>query len=99
MKYIITRSSITNRVSGDGEIHYLFTEKERPCKEATLEELSDKEGVLCSRYFIKLSSIEELNALGEKYNCDVLVTVNHMFPEYIALVLYDEEIDQRLQEP
>lgn len=98
MKYMITRASIINRVSGDGEIHHLFTKKEQPCKESVLEEAMDTEGVLCSRYFIELSSIEELNALGEKYNCDVLVTVNHMFPEYIALVLYDEEIDHTLQE-
>lgn len=97
MKYIITRASIINRVSGDGDLHLLFTKKEKPCQEAVLEELLDKDGELCSRYFIELGSIEDLNDLGDKYDCDILVTKNNMFPDFIALVLYDEEIDGELQ--
>lgn len=98
MKYIITRASIINRVSGDGKLHFFFTEKEKPCEEAVLEELLDDDGAPCSRYFVELHSIEELNELGEKYNCNVIVTNNINFPDFIALVLDDEEIDMQLQE-
>lgn len=72
----------------------LFTEKERPCKEAYLKELKDNTGILCSRYFINLNSIEEVDELGIKYDVDVLVTHNRSFDHVIALVLYDEEIEQ-----
>ena len=92
-EYIITRSSIINKCNSDGKEHLLFTENERPCKEAYLKELCDNDGILCSRYFIRLDTIEEVDALGEKYETDVLVTRNSDFDGIIALVLYDEEID------
>lgn len=92
MKYIISRSSIINRCNSDGNLHLLMTEKERPCKEAVLEELKDNDGKVCSRYMIELTSIEDIDELGEKYDVDVLVTKNNDFDQYIAIVLYDEEI-------
>ncbi len=70
----------------------LFTEKEKPCEEAYIKELIDSDGNKCSRYFIGLDTISELDKLGEKYDIDVLVTKNLDFPEYTALILYDEDI-------
>ena len=78
----------------DGKLHDLFTEQERPCKEAYLKEIYDNNGIKCSRSFIQLGSIEEVDALEEKYDVDVLVTRNLDFDGVIALVLYDEEIEQ-----
>lgn len=72
----------------------LFTEKEKPCEEAYLKEVLDVEGNKCSRYFIDLDTITDLDKLGEKYDTDVLVTKNLDFPKYTALILYDEEIKQ-----
>lgn len=94
MECIISKSSIINRCNEDGEIHLLFTEREKPCEEAYLKEVLDVEGNKCSRYFIDLDTIIELDKLGEKYDTDVLVTKNLDFPEYTALILYDEEIKQ-----
>ena len=94
MECIISKSSIINRCNEDGEIHLLFTEREKPCEEAYLKEVLDVEGNKCSRYFIDLDTIIELDKLGEKYDTDVLVTRNLDFPEYTALILYDEEIKQ-----
>jgi len=93
-EYIITRSSIINKCNSDGKEHLLFTENERPCEEAYLKELYDNDGVLCSRYFIRLDTIEDLDLLGTKYDTDVLVTRNTDFDGIIALVLYDEEIER-----
>jgi len=95
-KYMITRASIINRCNIDGKEHFLFTEKERPCKEATLKYVKDNEGKNCSRYFIELDSIEAVDKLGTQYGVDVLVTRNLDFDNIISLVLYDEEIDQEL---
>lgn len=95
-EYMITRSSIINRCNSDGRIHLLFSEKEKPCKEAYLKELLDKDGNKCSRYFINLQSIEDIDTIGEKYNVDVLVTRNMDFEKQISIVLYDEEINQDL---
>lgn len=92
-EYMITRASIINRCNKDGKEHLIFTEKERPCKEAYLKELKDLEGNNCSRYFIKLSNIEDIDKFGNEYDLDVLVTRNLGFEGIIALVLYDEEID------
>lgn len=92
MKYIVTRASIINRCNNDGKLHLLFTERERPCEEAVLENVYDNEGNLCSRYFINLESIEEADKLGEKYDVDILITRNLDFDKYISVVLYDEEI-------
>ena len=72
----------------------LFTEREKPCEEAYLKEVLDVEGNKCSRYFIDLDTITDLDKLGEKYDTDVLVTKNLDFPEYTAIILYDEEIKQ-----
>lgn len=94
MECIISRSFIINRCNEDGKIHLLFTEKEKPCEEAYLKELLDSDGNKCSRYFIDLDTITELDTLGEKYDSDVLVTKNRDFPKYTALILYDEEIGQ-----
>ncbi len=94
MECIISRSSIINRCNEDGGIHLLFTEREKPCEEAYLKEVLDVEGNKCSRYFINLDTIADLDKLGEKYDTDVLVTKNLDFPEYTALILYDEEIKQ-----
>ena len=94
MECIISKSSIINRCNEDGEIHLLFTEREKPCEEAYLKEVLDVEGNKCSRYFIDLDTITDLDKLGEKYYTDVLVTKNLDFPEYTALILYDEEIKQ-----
>ncbi len=93
-EYMITRASIINRCNTDGKEHLLFTGKERPCKEAYLKELKDNDGKMCSRYFIELNSIEDIDKLGAKYDVDVLVTRNLDFDEVISLVLYDEEIEQ-----
>ena len=91
-EYIITRAKIVNRCNTDGKLHLMFTEKERPCEEAYLKEIRDTSGNLCSRYFIELNSIEEVDALGDKYDVDILVTKNMEFPKWIALILYDEEL-------
>ena len=91
-EYIITRASIINRCWEDGKLHLRFTEKERPCKEAYLKELLDKDGNECSRYFIELNSIEEVDALGDKYDVDVMISRNLNFDNIIALILYDEEL-------
>ena len=91
--YMITRSSIINRCNSDGKIHLLFTEGERPCKEAYLKELFHNDGILCSRYFIELDTIEDVDELGSRYDTDVLVTRNMGFDGIISLVLYDEEIE------
>lgn len=96
MLYIITRSSIINRCNSDGQLHYIITEQERPCDEAFLMNLLDTEGNECSRFMIQLETIEDIDRLGEKYGVDVMVTRNNSFSDYIALVLYDEEIDQEL---
>lgn len=95
-EYMIARASIINRCNSDGKEHVIFTEKERPCKEAVLKELQNNEGEVCSRYFIQLDSIEDIDKLGEQYNVDVLVTRNLDFNNVISLVLYDEEIDEGL---
>lgn len=96
MNFLITRSSIINRCNSDGRLHLLMTEKERPCFEAILTEMDNKDGVKCSRFTIQLDSIEDINQLGEKYGVDVLVTKNIDFPNYIAVVLYDEEIEKSM---
>lgn len=93
-EHIITRSSIINNCNSDGKLHLLFTEEERPCSEAYLKEVYDNDGNKCSRYFINLSSIEEVDELGNKYDVDVLITRNLDFDGIISLVLYDEEILQ-----
>ncbi|MFW6008840.1 MAG: hypothetical protein ACOCP8_06205 [archaeon] len=96
MKCIVTKSSIINRCNRDGKLHLFMTEKERPCEEATLTEMIDKDGEKCSRFIVELETIDDIDNLGQKYNVDVLVTRNTNFEDYIALVLYDEEIDQNL---
>ena len=93
---MITRASIINRCNSDWKEHFLFTEKERPCKEAFLKYVKDSEGRTCSRYFIELDSIEAVDNLVTQYGVDVLVTRNLDFDNIISLVLYDEEIDQEL---
>ena len=95
-EYMITRASIINRCNSDGQEHSLFTEKERPCKEAVLKDVKDNEGKTCSRYFIELDSIEDVDRIGIQYDVDILVTRNLAFDNIIALVLYDEEINQQL---
>lgn len=95
-EYMITRASIVNRCNSDGKRHLVFTEEERPCPEAYLKELPDRDGQPCSRYFIQLDSIEAADALGEKYDVDVLISKNLDFPGIISLVLYDEELAQEL---
>lgn len=95
MECIISRASTINRCNRDGKLHMLFTEKEKPCEEAYLKEILDIDGNKCSRYFIDLETISEVDGLGEKYGVDILVTKNLDFPECIALVLYDEEIKQK----
>lgn len=94
MECIISKASITNRCNKDGKLHLFFTEKERPCEEAYLKEIIDIDGNKCSRYFIELDTILELDKLGEKYDTDILVTKNLDFPEYVAIVIYDEELIQ-----
>ena len=91
---MITRASIINRCNNDGKLHLIFTDKEKPCEEAYLKEIKDIDGNLCSRYFIEVNSIEDADALGIKYDVDVLITRNLDFEEIISLVLYDEEIEQ-----
>ena len=91
-EYMITKSSLINRCNLDGALHNFFTKKERPCKEAYLKNILDKNGEECSRYFIELHSIEELDELGEKYGVDILVTRNLDFEGVVSVVLYDEEI-------
>ena len=93
---MITRASTINRCNSDGKEHFLFTEKERPCKEATLKYVKDNEGRTCSRYFIELDSIEAVDKLGTQYDADILVTRNLDFDNTISLVIYDEEIAQEL---
>ena len=95
-EYMITRASIINRCNSDGKEHFLFTEKERPCKEAVLKNIKDNEGKTCSRYFVDLDSIEDVDRIGNQYDVDVLVTRNLDFDNVISLVLYDEEINQKL---
>lgn len=93
---MITRASTINRCNSDGKEHFLFTEKEKPCKEATLKYVKDNEGRTCSRYFIELDSIEAVDKLGTQYDADILVTRNLDFDNTISLVIYDEEIAQEL---
>lgn len=94
MELIISRASIVNRCNSDGKLHLFMTEEERPCKEAVLKEILDNDGTLCSRFMIHLDTVEDIDKLGEKYNVDVLVTRNTEFNNYIAVLLYDEEIVQ-----
>lgn len=96
MNYLITRASIINKCNSDGQLHYMMTEQERPCDEAYLINLLDTEGNECSRFMINLETIEDIDQLGTKYGVDVLVTRNLSFSDYIALVLYDEEINQEV---
>ena len=86
-EYIITRASIINRCNHDGRLHLQFTEAERPCREAYLKELRDENGILCSRYCIRLASIEEVDRLGSIYDANVMITRNLGFPDRIALVM------------
>lgn len=90
MECIITKSSIINKCNTDEKLHLLFSAKEKPCEEAYIKELSDSNGNMCSRYFIDLDTIVDLDKLGKKYDVDVLVTENLDFQGYIALVLYEE---------
>ena len=95
MEFIITRSSIINNCNTDGEYHLIYDENERPCAEAYLKKIVDTEGNLCSRYFINIDdSISGLDELREKYDADILVTKNADFPDYMALIIYDEELLQ-----
>lgn len=94
MECIISRASIVNRCNKDGNLHLVFTEKEKPCEEAYLKDILDSDGNNCRRYFVDINTIKELDELGEKYDLDVMVTKNLDFPEYTALILYDEEILQ-----
>lgn len=91
-EYMITRASIINRCNSDGKLHILFTENERPCKEAYLKELEDNAGALYSRFFLHLDSIEEADKLGTNYDVDILISRNLDFDGIISLVLYDEEL-------
>ena len=95
-EYMITRASTINDCNTDGKVHLFFTEKEKPCEEAYLKELKDNDGELCSRYFINLNTIEDVDELGTKYDVDVMVTRNMDFNGIISLVLYDEELDREL---
>lgn len=92
MSAYITRASIINQCNLDGKLHLFFTENERPCKEAYLRELEDNAGVLCSRFFLHLDSIEEADKLGTNYDVDILISRNLDFDGIISLILYDEEI-------
>lgn len=92
-KYIITKSSIIKNCMLDGKNHQLFTENERPCKEAVLEEILDKNGNRCSRFFIEVdNTIEELDKLCDNYVADIKVSRNLFFPDYITLVICDDEV-------
>lgn len=93
---MITRTSIINICNSDWKEYFLFTDKERHCKEAFLKDVKDNEGKTCRRYFIELDSIEVVEKLGTQYGVDVLVKRNLDFDNIISLVLYDEEIDQEL---
>lgn len=53
MELLITKSSIINNCNSDGKLHLFMTEKERPCSEATLTVMNDKDGAKCSRFTIK----------------------------------------------
>ena len=77
--------------NSDGKEHFLFTEKERPCREAFLKDVKDNEGKTCSRYFIELDSIEAVDKLGNQYDVDVLVTRNLDFNNIISLVVIRKE--------
>ncbi len=91
-KYIITKSSIIKRCATDGKDHRMFTEDERPCKEATLEEITDKNGNKCSRFFIEIDdTIEALDALCDNYVADIKVSRNLFFPNDIVLIICDDE--------
>lgn len=92
-EYMITRASLINKCNEDGKLHFVFTENERPCEEAYLRKLQNVNGKECSRFFVQMDSIEAVDALGMKYDVDVLVTRNLDFDGIISLVLYDEEID------
>lgn len=92
MECIISRASIVNRCTTDGKVHYHFTEKERPCKEAYLKDMIDDSGNPCSRYCIDLNTITELDQLGEDYEKDILVTKNYDFTNYVTLIIYDEPL-------
>lgn len=95
-EYLITRASIVNRLNSDDRGHFRHTENERPCSEAYLKELRDIYGNKCSRYFIQLDTIEDVDSLGTKYNVDAVITRNDLFEDYIAIVLYDEVLDKSL---
>lgn len=91
-KYIITKSSIIKRCMSDGQNHQLFTENERPCNDAVLEEIIDRNGNRCSRFFIEIdNTIEALDKLCDNYVADIKVSRNLFFPDYITLVICDDE--------
>ena len=64
-----------------------------PCRWQTRADLCNENGILCSRYCIRLASIEEVDRLGSIYDANVMITRNLGFPDRIALVLYDEELE------
>ena len=91
-RYIITRSSIIKRCAEDGKSHEIFTEDERPCEEAVLEEITNRNGQKCSRFFIEIeNTIEALDELCDKYVADIKIARNIFFPNEIILVICDDE--------
>ena len=91
-KYIITKTSIMKRCASDGKPHQIFTEAERPCEEATLEEIVDRNGQNCSRFFIEIdNTVEAVDALCDKYVADIKIARNLFFPNEIILVICDDE--------
>lgn len=92
-KYMITRMSIINRLKKE-EFRAIYTEDEKPCEDAFLDNIIDCCGEECTRYFVILNNdakaFEELRA---KTGTTVMLTENTTFncPE---LVLFDENLDE-----
>lgn len=91
-KYMITKMSIINRLKKE-EFRVLYTEEEKPCKEAFLDKIKDCCGEECTRYFIVLdNSLKALEDFRAEVGSSVIFTENTTFncPE---LVLFDENAD------
>lgn len=92
-KYMITRMSIINRLKKE-EFRAIYTEDEKPCEDAFLDNIKDCCGEECTRYFIVLdNSLKALEDFRAETGTTVMLTENTTFncPE---LVLFDENLDE-----
>ena len=84
-KYMITRKSIIDKFAKE-EFCAIYTEDEKPCEDAFLDNIKDCCGEECTRYFIILdNNLKALEDLCVKTGVTVLMTFNETFycPELV----------------